>query len=97
MGLFFDLIGYLILFLIILGIFGVAIYMLVITIMGLIGGALVLWDRIKKRYSRTLPTLVVSFYSLHSGAIFVAKNCNNVSQGTLRKRDITGRGSPSVA
>ena len=41
MGLFFDLIGYLILFL--------AIYMLVITIMGLIGGALVLWDRIKKR------------------------------------------------
>ena len=49
MGLFFDLIGYLILFLIILGIFGVAIYMLVITIMGLIGGALVLWDHIKKK------------------------------------------------
>ena len=49
MGLFFDLIGYLILFLIILGIFGVAIYMLVITIMGLIGGLLVLWDHIKKK------------------------------------------------
>lgn len=48
MGFFFSIIGYIILGIIILAIFGIAIYWLIITVMALIGGLLVLRDRIKK-------------------------------------------------